>query len=67
MQTCSRALEQTPEILNETVQLQHALPKLMNEHLVGFLEAICYIESQISPHYVRSMTSDGEAGIFEKT
>ena len=47
VRTCAGAVEQAREIFHVVVQLQHSLHKLTNSHLVGLLEAIRDIESQI--------------------
>ena len=47
MRTRTGAEEQTREILDVAVQLQHALNKLTNKNLVGLLQAVCDIEPQI--------------------
>ena len=40
LQTHTGAVEQTQEIFDVVIQLQHTLHKLTNAHLIGLLEAI---------------------------
>ena len=47
MRTRAGAEEQTREVLDVAVQLQHALDKLTNTNLVGLLQAVRDIEPQI--------------------
>ena len=47
MRTCAGAIKQAQEIINVVVQLEHVLHKLTYAHLVGLLEAMQDIDSQI--------------------
>ena len=47
IQTCTRTVEQTLEVLNVTVQLQYSLHKLTNVNLVGLLEEVHQVEPQV--------------------